>query len=69
VSRVWATETEGAKFGEFDVTPLGNYVEASEALIRHIAAQTRTPPHYLMGQIVNASGDALKAPRRASSRR
>jgi hypothetical protein len=25
-----------------------------------LAAQTRTPPHYLLGQVVNASGDALK---------
>jgi hypothetical protein len=61
VDRVWTSADPGTKFGEFDVTPLGNYVQASEALIQHIAAQTRTPPHYLMGQIVNASGDALKA--------
>jgi hypothetical protein len=61
VSRVWAVEDPGVKFGEFDITPLTNYVEASETLVRHIAALTRTPPHYLMGQIVNASGDALKA--------
>lgn len=61
VDRVWTSADPGTRFGEFDVTPLANYVEASEALIRHIAAQTRTPPHYLIGQIVNASGDALKA--------
>jgi hypothetical protein len=28
--------------------------------IQHLAAQTRTPPHYLLGQVVNASGDALQ---------
>jgi hypothetical protein len=30
-------------------------------LIQHLAAQTRTPPHYLLSSIINASGDALKA--------
>jgi hypothetical protein len=29
--------------------------------VRDLTAQTRTPPHYVAGQIVNASGDALKA--------
>lgn len=36
------------------VTPIGMY-------INHIAALSRTPPHYILGQIVNISGDALKA--------
>jgi hypothetical protein len=37
------------------------YVKAVEMFVQHVAAQTRTPPHYLMGTVVNASGDALKA--------
>jgi len=33
-----------------------------EVLIQHIAAQTRTPPHYLLGQSGNfPSGESLKA--------
>lgn len=61
ISRVWTVEDEGAKFGEFSATDLRNYTEATETLIRHIAAQTRTPPHYLLGEVINTSAEALKA--------
>jgi hypothetical protein len=61
MSRVWMFENESAKIGEFKAADLKNYVEAVTVLLQHLAAQTRTPPHYLLGQIVNASGDALKA--------
>lgn len=61
VGRIWTVEEPDAKFGEFQAGDLGNYVGAIGMLIQHLSAQTRTPPHYLIGQIVNASGDALKA--------
>lgn len=61
VSRLWTSENETAKFGSFPATDLNNFVVAIAMLLQHLAAQTRTPPHYLLGQIVNVSGDALKA--------
>lgn len=62
VSRMWVVEDENAKFGEFDVTDLSNYVRAVEMLIQHLAAQTRTPPHYLTAGLGQwPSGDSLKA--------
>lgn len=62
VSRMWAVEDENAKFGEFNTTDLGNYVKAVETLIQHLAAQTRTPPHYLTAGLGQwPSGDSLKA--------
>lgn len=61
ISRLWTSENENAKFGQFQATDLNNYVGAIAMLLQHLAAQTRTPPHYLLGQIVNVSGDALKA--------
>jgi hypothetical protein len=61
VSRLIVAEDEKAKFGQFQATDLNNYVGAIAMLLQHLAAQTRTPPHYLLGQIVNVSGDALKA--------
>lgn len=62
VSRMWTVEDDNAKFGEFDVTDLGNYVKAVETLIQHLAAQTRTPPHYLTAGLGQwPSGDSLKA--------
>ncbi len=62
VARVWAVEDEGAKFGQFQVSELKNYVVAIEMLIQHVAAITRTPPHYLLGQSgAFPSGDSLAA--------
>jgi hypothetical protein len=61
VNRIWALENPEAKVFSLPASDLGNYVKAIELLLQHLAAQTRTPPHYLLGQIVNVSGDALKA--------
>lgn len=60
-SRVWALASPEARIGEFSAANLDNYVNGIAMLVQHLSAQTRTPPHYLIGQIVNASGDALKA--------
>lgn len=49
------------KFGQFAAADLKQYVEALEAHIRHLAAITQTPPHYLLGALVNLSADALAA--------
>lgn len=60
--RVWGVEATDAKFGNFQVSDLGIYVRAVEMLIQHIAAQTRTPPHYLLGAMGSfPSGESLKA--------
>ena len=62
VSRMWTTGDEGVKFGEFAASDPSPYVKAIEMLIQHIAAQTRTPPHYLLGQSgAFPSGESLKA--------
>jgi len=62
VGRVWVSEHPEAKFGQFEATDLRNYVQAIEMLIQHIAALTRTPPHYLLGQSgAFPSGDSLTA--------
>ena len=60
--RVWGVESEQARFGNFQVSDLGIYVRAIEMLIQHVAAQTRTPPHYLLGSSGTfPSGKSLKA--------
>jgi hypothetical protein len=61
VNRIWALENADAKVFSLPASDLGNYTKAIELLLQHLAAQTRTPPHYLLGQMVNVSGDALKA--------
>jgi hypothetical protein len=61
ISRLWNLENPNAKIEQLQAADLTNYVKPIEMLIQHLAAQTRTPPHYLLSSIVNASGDALKA--------
>lgn len=66
VDRLWVAPPDedgqnNARFGEFSATDLSNYHKAIETRIQSLAARTRTPPHYLLGSIVNTSGDALKA--------
>jgi hypothetical protein len=61
MSRVWTFGNAEVKATEFSPADLGNYVEPIQMMIHHLAAQTRTPPHYLLGDMINASGDALQA--------
>jgi len=61
ISRLWAFENENAKVHDLPATDLSNYVSGIKELLTHLAGQTRTPPHYLLGQMVNVSGDALAA--------
>lgn len=58
----WADENDNARMGNFAVSDLGIYVRAIEMFIQHVAAQTRTPPHYLLGAMGSfPSGESLKA--------
>ncbi len=61
VDLLWTTPNNEAAFGDFQETNLKPLLDSVEADIRDLAAITRTPAHYLMAQLVNVSGDALKA--------
>ncbi|HEX5119844.1 MAG TPA: phage portal protein [Pseudonocardiaceae bacterium] len=58
---MWITPEVDAQFGEFNQTDLSPLIKAIENAVQTLCAITRCPPHYLVGQIVNASGDALAA--------
>jgi hypothetical protein len=60
-SHLWFFPDKDSKAFQFDAADLDNFRKAIDGLVRDLTAQTRTPPHYVAGQIVNASGDALKA--------
>lgn len=60
-SRLWVSEDPEVRFGSLPAADLGGLRELLEVSVHHIAALTRTPPHYILGQMVNVSGDALKA--------
>jgi hypothetical protein len=62
VSRLWVAEDSDVKFGQLSESDGFGYVKQIETLIQHVAAQTRTPPHYLLGQSgAFPSGESLKA--------
>ncbi|GAA4908104.1 phage portal protein [Streptomonospora salina] len=61
VDRLWVAERPDTKFGEFTESNLNNYVAVLDSLVRQLAAISQVPPHYLLGQMVNLSGDAIKA--------
>jgi hypothetical protein len=61
MSRFWAFEDPNAKVHSLPEAQLGGYVQALDTAIQHLAAQTRTPPHYLLAKLINVSADALVA--------
>lgn len=61
LDRLWISPGKDVTFGEFSATDLKNFSDAWTNRTNSLAARTRTPPHYMLGQIVNVSGDALDA--------
>ena len=61
VDRLWVIEDENVQIGEFQATDISPYLRAVESDVKDMAARTRTPSQYLLGSMVNISGDALKA--------
>jgi hypothetical protein len=61
VNKILMAEESGAKFGQFAAADLTGYLKGKEADVHDIAAITSTPPHYLLGSMVNLSAEALKA--------
>ena len=52
---------DSASTAEWSAARLDVFSAVIERAIEHIAAQTRTPSHYLIGRIANLSADALTA--------
>lgn len=58
--RILWLEDPQAKISEWAATNLTSYTDVIEVAVSHMAAQSRTPPHYLMSKIVNANAETLK---------
>lgn len=67
-SRFLVAPDPDTKFQQLDETPLAGFLEAIEAGVRHLAAVSQTPPHYLLGSMVNLSAEALAAAEAALTR-
>lgn len=59
---VMVAEDPAAKFGALPASDPEGFVRLIEMLVQHLAAQTRTPPHYLTAGLGQwPSGDSLRA--------
>lgn len=54
-------EGQPTSVGEFDATPLTNYIEAIDKWVNAVAIISRTPKHYFFGQGGDPSGESLMA--------
>lgn len=61
VDRFWSSEDPATRFGSFEATDLGQFIDAIEQDVKHIAVQTRTPRHYLVESGQTPSGDSIKS--------
>lgn len=59
--RLLTSENDQAKFGTLDETSLDPTLSAVKTAVSQVAALSRTPLFYLTGDLVNLSGDALRA--------
>ena len=65
-NEVWGVPTgdgigQQSQVGQFDATPLENYLKAIDSLSAAVAIISRTPKHYLFSQVGTPSGEALIA--------
>lgn len=61
VNRLIQIENKDGKLVQLPEAQLDNYIKFAETHIRHLAAITQTPAHYLLGEMVNLSADAIRA--------
>jgi len=60
-SRLWTFDDPDVKVGEFGQVDLGGYLESRQATGEYLATLSQTPPHQLLGKLVNLSAEALAA--------
>jgi len=60
-NRMVTTEVAETKFGQWEAAPLDPYSAAKREDVTDIAARTRTPAQYLLGEMSNVNGETLKA--------
>lgn len=61
IDRLWVTDEEGARFGDFAQTELSGHHEAYGLTVKTMAAIAQISPSAMTGDLVNLSADALAA--------
>ena len=62
-------EDPTAKFGSLPPSPLDGLISAGELSVRHMAALSQIPPHYMVGIVPNLPAEALNAAETSLMRR
>lgn len=57
---LWLTG-QNSKIDQFAPAKLDVFTEVINRAVRHLAAQTRTPMHYIVGELTNVNGETLQA--------
>lgn len=57
---LWLTG-QGTSIGQWDAAKLDVFTSALNVMVKHVASQTRTPIHYIMGELGNVNGETLTA--------
>lgn len=57
---LWLTG-QNTTIGQWDAAKLDTFTNVINIAVRHLAAQTRTPIHYIVGELTNVNGDTLIA--------
>jgi hypothetical protein len=60
-NRLLTNERPEGRFGSIPESTLGGYLASVEQDVHQLAAISQTPPHYLLGVMINLSADAIKA--------
>lgn len=57
---LWLTGKE-TSIGQWDAAKLDVFTGVLHVMVKHLASQTRTPIHYIMGELGNVNGETLTA--------
>lgn len=60
-SRMLAVDDPSAKFGTLEATPVGGFIDALDNAVRTFAVMGNIPPHSLLGNMSNLSGETIEA--------
>lgn len=60
-SRLWTFDDPDVKVGQFTQALLDGYIKSREDASQLLAVISQTPPHHLLGELINLSAEALAA--------
>lgn len=69
VNRLWVSDSPDARFGDFAQTDVNGHIRTYETTVKTLASISQTPPHVLLGDLVNIGQEALAAAENSTQRK